>query len=297
MGNGGEGMRKKNNWLSWGICFAFCAGIAGSTFLFSGCGKQMKTETAGKQETTEESRKETDTEEKGWEETPAQTERTKEASSQETAGSKESSSEGEQSPYLSYLGYWENKDKHCSLDIVSIQGDRVLFLWNVSNGKDRTAEVGETVGILEGNRVAFEFTDSWENQGTGELTLGDRQIRIESTITEEASGARFCAAVEADLFRAGSGEDDSYLFYDSNVRYLTKDEVGSLSKEEMRLARNEIFARHGRQFSDEDLAAYFEGKSWYTGSVDPEIFDQGQESLLNEYEKANVALILEMEEE
>ena len=166
-----------------------------------------------------------------------------------------------------------------------------MFLWSVSNGKNRTAEVGETVGILEGNRVAFEFTDSWENQGTGELTLGEKQIHIETTITEEASGARFRAAVEADLFRAGSGKDDSYLFYDSNVRYLTKDEVGSLSKEEMRLARNEIFARHGRQFLDEELAAYFEGKSWYIGRVDPEIFDQEQEFLLNEYEKANVSFL------
>ena len=31
----------------------------------------------------------------------------------------------------------------------------------------------------------------------------------------------------------------------------------------LRLARNELYARRGRIFDDEDLQRYFESKSWY----------------------------------
>ena len=53
-----------------------------------------------------------------------------------------------------------------------------------------------------------------------------------------------------------------------------------------------MYARHGRKFDDEDLQSYFNGKSWYTPSIDPTEFP---ESLLNEYEIANRDLIVEYE--
>ena len=50
----------------------------------------------------------------------------------------------------------------------------------------------------------------------------------------------------------------------------------------------EEYARHGRRFQDQDLQIYFEGKSWYHGTVEASAFD---ESVFNQYEKANVVLI------
>ena len=38
------------------------------------------------------------------------------------------------------------------------------------------------------------------------------------------------------------------------------------------IARNEIYARHGRKFNDSELQAYFNSKSWYKGTVNPEDF-------------------------
>lgn len=83
-----------------------------------------------------------------------------------------------------------------------------------------------------------------------------------------------------------------YILPDSSSRYLTENEIRALSKDEMRLARNEVYARHGRKFSAEDLQAYFNSKSWYSGTVEPNNFD---ESVLNEYEKANLDLIRAVE--
>lgn len=83
-----------------------------------------------------------------------------------------------------------------------------------------------------------------------------------------------------------------YVIADSDSRYLTEDDLRGLSSDECRLARNEIFARHGRRFADSALQAYFDGCSWYTGTVSPSAFD---ERVFNEYEAANVSFIREYE--
>jgi len=80
------------------------------------------------------------------------------------------------------------------------------------------------------------------------------------------------------------------LFPDSDRRYLTRDELRMLSREQLRLARNEIYARHGRYFRDEKLAAYFARFSWYR----PFHWDDS-EARLNAYERANVRLIQSLE--
>ena len=65
-----------------------------------------------------------------------------------------------------------------------------------------------------------------------------------------------------------------------------------MSSEELRIARNEIYARYGRMFKDQALQNYFNSKSWYTPSIRPEDFN---EHWLNEYEKANAKLIKSFE--
>ena len=91
---------------------------------------------------------------------------------------------------------------------------------------------------------------------------------------------------------AAAGE---YIFPNSDKAYLTDADVSSLSKENLRLARNEILARHGRIFNSADLKTYFESKSWYSGSVAPEEFDANMESRLNDAERANIEMIKKYE--
>lgn len=89
-------------------------------------------------------------------------------------------------------------------------------------------------------------------------------------------------------------EFQEYILEDSGTRYLTKTDLMGLSEEECRLARNEIYARHGRMFKDESLQDYFEAFDWYYPSIQPGDFE---ESMLNEYEIYNRDLIVEYEEE
>lgn len=86
--------------------------------------------------------------------------------------------------------------------------------------------------------------------------------------------------------------DQDYILPDSDRKYYTTAELDALSMEELRYARNEIYAKHGLIFEDWDLKNYFLQKSWYNGSNSIKYFD---DSCFNEYERANLQLIIEME--
>ena len=88
------------------------------------------------------------------------------------------------------------------------------------------------------------------------------------------------------------GEDDDFIFYDSDRRVIDQDELDDLSKEQCDIARNEIYARHGRMFKSDQLQEYFNSKSWYEPRYESDSFP---ESLLNKTEKKNAYMILEYE--
>lgn len=70
--------------------------------------------------------------------------------------------------------------------------------------------------------------------------------------------------------------------------------IWNCTGEQLRIARNEIYARHGRLFIDEELQRHFENCSWYEGKFAPADFSEG---LLNEYERANILLMQQYSEE
>ena len=89
------------------------------------------------------------------------------------------------------------------------------------------------------------------------------------------------------------GCDTGYVIYDSDLRLLSDDDLYGFTKEELRIARNEIMARHGRKFSSEDLTSYFNGCSWYNPVYDPDSFNT---SMLSDIENANINFIKSFEE-
>lgn len=55
----------------------------------------------------------------------------------------------------------------------------------------------------------------------------------------------------------------SYVLPDSQTRVLNRSDLEKLDLQQLYLARNEIFARHGYEFSSELLANYFSSMDWY----------------------------------
>ena len=79
----------------------------------------------------------------------------------------------------------------------------------------------------------------------------------------------------------------------SGFELLTEADVAGLSPAELRLARNEIYARHGRSFKDAEIRKYFESCSWY--KVKKSYNYSNESANLNSIEKANINFILKHE--
>lgn len=87
-------------------------------------------------------------------------------------------------------------------------------------------------------------------------------------------------------------EEFKYLLPDSDKRNLTEDDLENFEQEDLKIARNEIFARHGYIFNSQDLKDYFGKQSWYDPKINGADFD---DSVLNKYEKYNIDFIKDHE--
>ena len=92
-----------------------------------------------------------------------------------------------------------------------------------------------------------------------------------------------------------SNKASDYILPKSDSRYFSTSELADLSNYELYLARNEIFARHGREFKNQDLRDYFSAQSWYVPKYSGEKFDSLD--LLNDYEKKNADTIRSIEQD
>ncbi|MGF1624197.1 MAG: YARHG domain-containing protein [Alphaproteobacteria bacterium] len=81
---------------------------------------------------------------------------------------------------------------------------------------------------------------------------------------------------------------DAYLLPASDVSPLEERDVRYLTDYALRLARNEIFARHGYTFNSADLQAFFGARSWYSPA--------GQSVSLSPVEQANVEFLRRVED-
>ena len=85
-----------------------------------------------------------------------------------------------------------------------------------------------------------------------------------------------------------TGTDSSYIFPNSSKKKLTRAQILDVNKSNWGYARNEIYARHGYQFTKSQYKNYFSKKSWYK----PGGFSS---SSLNSIEWYNMELIKSLE--
>lgn len=90
------------------------------------------------------------------------------------------------------------------------------------------------------------------------------------------------------------GNADEYIFPASSILKLDPALLPEMSDNILWIARNEIYARHGRQFDNWYLQQYFNRCTWYKGEIPPQEF---QETVLNPIEKDNLQLLLAAEKE
>ena len=91
---------------------------------------------------------------------------------------------------------------------------------------------------------------------------------------------------------SGGGIDltAEYIFPTSNSEYLTEADLAGLTKSEIQMAINEIYARHNRKFVLKEVQDHFNSKSWYIGTIEAADFNV---NVMNQYEGANINLMVE----
>ncbi len=150
----------------------------------------------------------------------------------------------------------------------------------------------DTSDVVSGGEPVRGYTSVKEKelaeQNKGQGKTGEKQ---ESKQEQEE------AALDAELFSTKKeiiGSPRGYILSESNARYYSEQELNELTNYELYLARNEIYARHGREFNNEDLQDYFWNKDWYTPQYSPDSFDS--HVTLNSYEKKNADTMLSIEQ-
>jgi hypothetical protein len=145
-------------------------------------------------------------------------------------------------------------------------------------------------GLINAEDFQSPFETTWMNDEADEDER--KEVTATETIPNETKNDLAESQEETVPESKNANVESGYILPDSNERYLTADDIRGLSKEELRLARNEIYARHGRIFESEDLKEYFSKQSWYSGHILSNEFDEG---LLNAYEKVNLEVIVNAE--
>ena len=131
-----------------------------------------------------------------------------------------------------------------------------------------------------------------QKSGEWESTLEFRKAFLKSgTYTAQLLGYETDSYTDA-VIESELSDSYEYVLPDSDARYYDERELAGLTASELRLARNEILARHGRKFKDTELQDYFNSKSWYRGIIEPDNFDF---SVLNKYEVSNIEVIKKLE--
>lgn len=88
-------------------------------------------------------------------------------------------------------------------------------------------------------------------------------------------------------------QENAYL-WPTNSQYITDADLDGFSRKEIMLMRNELYARYGCSFRDEEIRNYFLSRDWYT--PDPELLAVNFSiELFNDYEKSNLNTILSYE--
>jgi hypothetical protein len=128
---------------------------------------------------------------------------------------------------------------------------------------------------------------SWYHPNTWNPTLSP--IEEQNVARLQQHEQLYGAASFSDKFMSGTTEGRSadFIFPDSDRRLLSKSELAGLSTAELRIARNEIYARRGMLFKSADLRERFEKFSWYRPYT--------SEPTLSPIESQNVSLIQQAE--
>lgn len=190
----------------------------------------------------------------------------------------------EMSKYLSLLKY--NKADHFIniYGTYQMKGDSVLLQAKLATGHNFLKTSNGSC-----SNTFNEYVDTLIQINWAEIAMNSMR-RKDKGLSEKMPQIIYDDIKESQLINKDSLNGEyKYL----SLRKATKEDIEDCSLEELKIMRNEIFARLGYQFKDSFLNNYYSNKDWYKR----EYRECNVMEFLNEIEKYNIDFIKRHEDE
>lgn len=188
--------------------------------------------------------------------------------------------------------------------MVGLQVKKTDLVKSYNDKKTKIEKEKQTEKLAEEAEAAEEASEDSpyeEEEETYSMDLPTENVAEESQYSEEEAVEEESEEgySEEDSEEVGeepeeNQEDNNYysskdfILPYSDSEYISEEVISRLSPVELRIARNEIYARHGRKFKDKELRDYFNNFQWYRDL--PKVKEVGDDEL-NDYEIENIKTI------
>lgn len=175
-----------------------------------------------------------------------------------------------------------------------------IGMLSACNATDRQPKENDDTEVFFSDKKVKEEDEEYVGKTKKHSKAGQKK-KINSKYEEEEEGERVFVYSFKKSFSEGKSlypnlsdyaaadiDPKEYIFPNSDIKLIDNELLDNSSLWQLRRGINEIYARRGRKFINSGQRVYFEGKSWYKGSIEAKDFE---EDFLNEYEKNNVSLL------
>ena len=189
------------------------------------------------------------------------------------------------------IGIGEEYDAD-ALRSLAAQCSGEYYSASVMNLEDILTDIYVSIYEEQQDYYVFKYT-STDTKNQNQF----REIVLETSETTEFYGTYTKEYVpQSDISGAFAAAymNMDYMLDFSSEQAVSEADLAGLSLAQLRIARNEIFARHGRQFRDTALNQWFYSKQWYLNlpaKYSPDDFDRLSPSPLSKLEIQNIEVI------
>ena len=168
-----------------------------------------------------------------------------------------------------------------------------------SGGEDGENDSQDSAGGLEGGGDSSQ--DGSKESGQDKSTEDGETLESETSEEQKKQMEDFYKSALAEellaYLKENGREDDAFSepIFDSANKIYSKEELEQLSDAMCRIFRNEIYARHGMIFGNEDLNRIYSAFSWYEGTIGLREFEAQKELPFNDTENKNLSNVIAVE--
>ena len=186
---------------------------------------------------------------------------------------------------------WVNQNSINGLNVKDVSSGNSIFFPAVGrrDGNNGSLVNYSSYGYYWSSTKSVNSTDKYSNAYYLSFSVDNNNPKYGAFNRSDALNIRCVATSKAQsaTYSMSTSTVSSIpgRFPQASERFLTASDLQYLSKEELKIMRNEIFARHGYIFQTQVMKTYFQNQSWYSPQ------HSNVNSLLTNIEQKNIALI------